>query len=177
MSKKRLYVSSEDAWMYIQAPKNMGHTATHYTRVPSIDPKYPSGDGWEDVIYLHEPILDPSGAIRKPEWIYVLVNVSMHGMVKVGMTTNTVEERAKEINSATGVPTPWIPVFKFKCYGSRYLEKEVHDYLHQYRVANNREMFSTDAMTAQKVIEKLGINYANALYVATELKQNLENQN
>lgn len=177
MSKKRLYVSSEDAWMYIQAPKNMGHTATHYTRVPSIDSKYPSEDGWEDVIYLHEPILDPSGAIRKPEWIYVLVNVSMHGMVKVGMTTNTVEERAKEINAATGVPTPWIPVFKFKCYGSRYLEKEVHDYLQQYRVANNREMFSTDAMTAQKIIEKLGTNYANALYVATELKQDLENQN
>jgi hypothetical protein len=38
-------------------------------------------------------------------------------------------------------------------------------------------MFSTDAMTAQKVIEKLGVNYANALYVATELKQDLENQN
>ena len=43
------------------------------------------------------------------------------------MTTNTVEERAKQINAATGVPTPWIPVYRFKCYGSRYLEQEVHN--------------------------------------------------
>jgi hypothetical protein len=102
----------------------------------------------------------------------------MPGMVKIGMTTNTVEERAKQINSATGVPTPWIPVFKFRCYGSQYLEKEVHNYLIQHRVSGNREMFAVDAVTAQEVIEKLGTYYANALYVTSEIgKRNLEGQN
>jgi len=93
------------------------------------------------------------------------------------MTTNTVEERAKQINQATGVPTPWIPVYKFRCYGSRYLEKEVHDYLAQYRVSGNREMFAIDAVTAQEAIEKLGTYYSNALYVASEIgKESLEGQ-
>jgi len=32
------------------------------------------GDGWERVDYYGESIFDPSGAIRKPEWVYVLVN-------------------------------------------------------------------------------------------------------
>lgn len=181
--KKQIYIDPQYIHLYIRVPDHLWYTGTHYTRVPSIDPKYPGHreDGtiwWEDIIYLYEPIVDPSGAIRKPEWIYVLINVSVVNMVKIGMTTNTVEERVKQINSATGVPTPWIIIYKFKCYGSRYLEKEVHDYLAQYRVSHNREMFNIDAITAQKVIEKLGINYANALYVASEVsKLNLERQN
>ena len=174
--KKKTYIDPKYVHLYIRVPNHLSQSATHYTRVPSIDPNYPgyNEDGttwWEDVVYLHVPIIDPSGAIRKPEWIYVLVNNSSPGMVKIGMTTNTVEERAKEINSATGVPTPWVPVYRFKCYGSRYLEKLTHEYLSQYRVAENREMFNIDAVTAQNVIEELGVNYTNALYVNSEVEK------
>jgi hypothetical protein len=168
------YIEPKDAWMYIRVPEGSFYKATHYTRIPSTDPGY---EGWEDVIYLHESIVDPSGAIRKPEYVYILVNQSIPGMVKIGMTTSTVEERAKQINTATGVPTPWIPVFKFRCYGSRYLEHDVHQYLAKHRVNAHREMFDIDALTAQSVIERLGVPYANALYVATELnKDSLDNQ-
>lgn len=168
------FVEPSEAWMYIRVPDKSFHTATHYTRVPSTDPEYPFSEeenkfGWFDIIYLHESFIDPSGAVRKPEWVYVLVNMSVPGMVKIGMTTNTVEERAKQINTATGVPTPWIPVYRFKCYGSRYLEQEIHDYLVNDRVNMSREMFKIDAVTAQSVIEKLGVPYANALYVASEV--------
>jgi hypothetical protein len=181
--KKQTYIEPELAHLYIRVPDHLWHTATHYTRIPSIDPEYPYSEednkyGWFDIIYLYEPIVDPSGAVRKEEWIYVLVNKSMLGMVKIGMTTNTVEERTKQINTATGIPTPWIPVYKFKCYGSRYLEKEVHDYLAQYRVAGNREMFAINAVTAQEIIEKLGTYYSNMLYVINkEKKENLDNDN
>jgi hypothetical protein len=181
--KKQTYIEPELAHLYIRVPDHLWHNATHYTRIPSIDPEYPYSEednkyGWFDIIYLYEPIVDPSGAVRKEEWVYVLVNKSMLGMVKIGMTTNTVEERTKQINTATGIPTPWIPVYKFKCYGSRYLEKEVHDYLAQYRVAGNREMFSINAVTAQEIIEKLGTYYSNMLYVINkEKKENLDNDN
>lgn len=172
MSKKFTYVKPEDAWMYVKVPDGMTHIATYYTRIPSTRPGY---EDWEDVIYLSESIMDPSGAIRDPEWIYILVNKSMPGMVKIGMTTDTVEARAKQINAATGVPTPWIPVFKFRCYGSRFLEQEVHEYLAKERVNTHREMFNIDALTAQTIIEKLGTPYANALYVAKTLdKENLD---
>jgi hypothetical protein len=158
------YIEPKEAWMYIQATDGSSHNAEYYTRIPQEN-------GWEEIIYLHEPIVDPSGAIRKPEWVYVLVNQSMPGMVKIGMTTSTVEERAKQINAATGVPTPWIPVYKFRCYGSRYLEQEVHKYLNQNRINDHREMFDIDAITAQKVIERIGVPYANALYVASEINK------
>jgi hypothetical protein len=179
MIKRQTYVDPKQAHLYIRVPDHLWYTANHYTRVPSIDPEYPGyrEDGsifWEDVVWLEESILDPSGAIRKPEWIYVLVNISMPGIVKIGLTTTSVDQRVKEINSSTGVPTPWIPTYKFKCYGSRYLEKELHEHFSQQRVSENREMFNIDTLTAQMAIEKLGIPYANALYV---FGANLENEN
>lgn len=74
----------------------------------------PMEDGWEKVDYYSEAIFDSSGSIRKPEWIYVLVNRSIPGMCKIGFTTTSVPKRAKELNQSTGVPTPWFPVFSFK---------------------------------------------------------------
>ena len=85
-------------------------------------------------------------------------------MVKIGMTTTTPDERAHQISSATGVPTPWIPVFSFKCYRSDLLEEEVHEYFAAYRVNDGREMFSVDSYTAQKVIEVLGQKYSSTLH-------------
>ena len=116
----------------------------------------PMEDGWEKVDYYSEAIFDSSGSIRKPEWIYILVNRSIPGMCKIGFTTTSVPKRAKEINQSTGVPTPWFPVFSFKCIGARYLEEEIHQKLEQYRVATNREMFQIDSLTAQSVVEELG---------------------
>ena len=89
----------------------------------------------------------------------------MPGMVKIGLTTTSVTQRVKEINSATGVPTPWISVYQFKCFGSKYLEKDIHDYLKSFRVAKNREMFSITSTRAQVVIEELGANYTNMRYL------------
>ena len=77
-------------------------------------------------------------------------------MCKIGFTTTSVPKRAKELNQSTGVPTPWFPVFSFKCIGARYLEEEIHQKLEQYRVASNREMFQIDSLTAQSVVEELG---------------------
>jgi hypothetical protein len=99
------------------------------------------------------------------EYVYVLVNRSMPGMVKIGMTTDTPVKRARDINRATGIPTPWVPVWALKCYASFILEQRVHEHLSEYRVADNREMFSVDSVTAQRVIEDLGKDFTNCLIV------------
>jgi len=54
-------------------------------------------DGWEDVVYFGEAILDPTGSVRKPQWVYVLVNKGMPGVCKIGMTTTSVDQRTREI--------------------------------------------------------------------------------
>ena len=114
--------------------------------------------GWQNVTYYGEGILDPTSSIKKPEWVYVLVNKSIPGICKIGMTTTSVNQRVKEINKATGVITPWFPVFKYKCINSRVLEKEVHQHLASlgYRVNPKREGFELDSNTAIKVIKELG---------------------
>jgi len=97
------------------------------------------------------------------------------GMVKIGMTTNTPDERARQISAATGVATPWIPVFSFKCYRSDLLEAEVHEYFAAQRINENREMFAIDSYTAQNVIEVLGQRYSSILHVDSLLIKNNKN--
>ncbi len=134
------------------------------------------GDGWERVDYYGESIFDPSGAIRKPEWVYVLVNKDIPGVCKIGMTTTSVEQRCREINSATGVISPWFPVYRFKCVNSYFLEQDVHKYLQDrgYRVSPNREGFYIDSQTAKEIIETLGQRYQTSLaFESPSLSSNL----
>ena len=151
------YVTPEESQYYIKLSPDKMRKATAFTLIPE-------DNGWENVYYLTDAFMDASGAVRQLEYIYVLINKSMPGMVKIGMTTNTPDQRAREISKATGVPTPWICVYFFKCYRSDLLEKEIHDYLSEYRVNTHREMFSIDSYTAQQIIEQLGKNYSSILH-------------
>jgi hypothetical protein len=161
------YVTPEESRYYIRLPHSKSHRADAFTIIPS-------DDGWDDVFYLAEALLDSSGAVRSPEYVYVLVNKSVPNMVKIGMTTNTPDERARQISATTGVPTPWIPVYSYKCYRSDLLEKEVHDYFKEYRVANNREMFNIESITAQQIIELLGERYSTILRAESTTKYAFE---
>jgi hypothetical protein len=165
-------VDADEIQYYIRLNPGEYQIATHYTLVPSIDPKFPGDLGWEDVVYLKEPIVDSSGGIRATEYVYVLVNRSMPGMVKIGMTTATPTKRANDINKATGIPTPWVPVWWFRCFASRILEQRVHQHLGEYRVNSNREMFSVDSVTAQRIIEELGKDFTNVFLVEKIEQQN-----
>jgi hypothetical protein len=150
------YVTPEESHYYIKLSHKQYHKADAFTRIPD-------GDGWDSVYYLASAVLDPTGVVRASEYVYVLVNTSVPNMVKIGMTTTTPTQRAREISSATGVATPWIPVFEFRCFRSDLLEAEIHEYFHAHRVNKHREMFSVDSHTAQKVIEELGYKYSSAM--------------
>ena len=62
-------------------------------------------------------------------YVYVLINPSMENLVKIGKTKREPNERAKELSSTTGVPTPFIVVYD--CYFESCSEAEifVHTYL------------------------------------------------
>lgn len=148
-------ISNKESEYYIKLPASKKDKADAFTL-------FPEDDGWERVQYLANAILDPSGAVRPIEYVYVLVNKSVPNMVKIGMTTNTPDERAKQISAATGVVTPWIPVFSFKCYRSDLLESEIHEHFREFRVNTHREMFSVNSYTAQYAIEEIGYKYSTA---------------
>jgi hypothetical protein len=156
---------------YIKLRPSEYRKATHFALVPSKD----MAPGWEDVIYLAEPLTDASGGARPAEYVYILVNTSIPYMIKIGMTTRSVDERACEISKATGVPTPWVPVYSFRCYASHILERRVHEHLRQYRVSEDREMFNVTSNTAQAIIEDLGKDFTNILLAeAVERNSHLE---
>jgi hypothetical protein len=151
-------ITPEEAHYYVKLDKPDPYKmrkAVAYTLTPSPDPGF---EGWEDVTYYSEGIVDPTLSIRKPEWVYVLVNKSTPGICKIGMTTTSVSQRVKEINYATGVITPWFPVFKYKCINSKILEKAVHEHLEArgYRVNPKREGFEIPSNEAIQVIKELG---------------------
>ncbi len=76
-------------------------------------------------------------------WIYVLVNSSIPGMVKVGRTVRAPTDRAAELSGVTGVATPFIVAYEqffSDCYAA---ERYIHGDLEKrgWRVSTNREFF------------------------------------
>ena len=74
-------------------------------------------------------------------FVYVLTNESMPGLVKIGYTERTVEERIKELSQPTGVPTPFECFFAVEVENPQAVEKKIHDGLHDARKNLSREFF------------------------------------
>lgn len=84
--------------------------------------------------------------------VYVLSNISMPGIVKIGYTERSVEERIRELNSHSGVPNPFKCEAIMPCLDAHEIEQKVHGALSQYRVNHNREFFEISPAYATKII-------------------------
>lgn len=84
-------------------------------------------------------------------FLYILSNRAIPGLVKVGYTTRSVDERVQELTT-TGVPGKFI--VDFYCYvdNAPYLEKMVHFNLSSCRY--DKEFFKCDAETAIRIVKK-----------------------
>jgi DNA segregation ATPase FtsK/SpoIIIE-like protein len=89
------------------------------------------------------------------EFIYVLENPSMPGLVKIGRTERSVSERVNELSSHTGVPTGFAVVKEYAVANSGDAERIIHERLSDYRVADNREFFKMEAEDATDIIESI----------------------
>jgi T5orf172 domain len=118
-------------------------------------------DYYESISYFGAAYIDPTNTPHKSHYVYVLVNAGIPNVCKIGYTTTSVQQRCKEINSATGVLTPYIPVYSFPVGNGPMLEKEVHQYLEDRGIRINpaREGFAISSGEAIKIIEELGKKY------------------
>ena len=121
----------------------------------------PDSPGWEEITYYGASWIDPTDTPQHPHYIYILVNPSIPGICKIGFTTTTVYDRVKQINSATGVITPWYAVFTYKCPDGRSLEHDIHTHLEDIGVRVNlkREGFQISSDDARVIIENIGKKY------------------
>lgn len=95
----------------------------------------------------------------QPGHVYILVNTSMPGLIKIGLTTRDPETRAKELSRSTGVPTPFEVAYSRWVPDCVEVEKAVHAELDQYRVGANREFFQMPVAQAKKAIEVIAKRY------------------
>lgn len=131
----------------------------------------------EDLIRKNK--LPFSTSERNTGWIYILGNSHMPGLLKIGRTDRTSYERIEELSSATGIPTPFVLVWQEEVSNSVCAEKEIHEYLHEYRVSEGREFFKVDTCIAVDIVKSIATRYpVEEEYRATDLNvlQNWEEE-
>ena len=103
--------------------------------------------------------------IPKTGVVYILVNKSMPGLVKIGFTTDSAEVRAKDLSNHTGVPTPFAVAWSSERISDpQAVEQEVHRRLISLRTNRGREFFKIEVKKAIAIIEDLaGYEHQNAL--------------
>ena len=92
---------------------------------------------------------------EKSGWLYVLSRKDEPDILKIGMTTNSVQKRVKQINSATGVLKPYAARTVYEVDDAELSEKLVHKLLSEYRIRYDREFFQIPFKEAVGIIEKI----------------------
>ena len=85
------------------------------------------------------------------EIIYVLTNEAMDGLVKIGRTSTSVEQRIKELDN-TSIPLPFQCFYAGEVADSVYVETHLHRAFADKRVRNNREFFRVDPNQVRSAI-------------------------
>lgn len=88
------------------------------------------------------------------EYIYILINPSIGGLLKIGRTSRSPDERAKELSASTGVPTPFVVAYEEQVINSTMAEKLIHEQIAGlgYRINDAREFFSMPLKKAINVV-------------------------
>lgn len=86
--------------------------------------------------------------------VYVLHSYSVKGLLKIGGTSRSAEERAKEL-STTGVPTPYMVLYSHAFSDWEEAEGRVHARLRRYRINEDREFFSVEPKVAIDEIRRI----------------------
>jgi hypothetical protein len=133
---------------------------THEDGFTHLDPHYYSvtsgDDGWDIIeYYTNKPKREYAGT-EGEQFVYVLSNKYMPGIVKIGFTTLNPYDRANILSKSTGVPDDFEMDFAYQCINGRKLEKAVHEKLKDNRIRKQREFFTVSLDTAIEIINLLG---------------------
>ena len=150
-------ITEHESKTFIPLKENYGNTGIENAAFFTITPSE-RGEGWEDVTYYTEKkygIYADQG--EGDQWVYVLSNPSLpKEYLKIGYTKLNPEERATQISSATGVPTPYKVEWAYKCFNGEIVERMTHEKLKAFRVNNRKEFFHISLEEAKDNIILIG---------------------
>lgn len=93
--------------------------------------------------------------------VYALTNEAMPGLVKIGISSNTVEMRKDQLYfGCSGVPLPFECVYACKVKDYKKAEKALHVVFAPDRINPNREFFKIEIERVIAILELLGPNNA-----------------
>lgn len=149
-------ITSRKAKQFIPLKENYGNTDLEHAKYFTLTPSE-KGNGWENVTYFtgkkYGLYADKGDG---DQWVYILSNPTSPGLLKIGYTKQTPEERCKQISSATGVALPYKVEWAYKCFNGENVERQVHHKLKAYRVNNNKEFFQVSLDEAKETINLIG---------------------
>jgi hypothetical protein len=86
--------------------------------------------------------------------VYVLTNEAMPGLIKIGLTADSVEARLTSLSSHTGVPLAFECYFAAEVNDGARIERTLHQLFAEYRINPKREFFRLDP---EKVVLAISI--------------------
>ncbi|MDZ7969847.1 MAG: GIY-YIG nuclease family protein [Nostoc sp. DedSLP03] len=86
-------------------------------------------------------------------FVYVLLNPSFPDQIKIGLTEQTSELRAKQLRT-TGVPTPFIVIYDELVSECELVERKLHQRFAAYRVSSDREFFRIPVREAVRALQE-----------------------
>jgi hypothetical protein len=92
-------------------------------------------------------------------WVYILTNRAMPGLVKIGCTRRSPEDRVRELSSATGVPAPFEVAWAWPVSDWKAVEALTHNRLGVCRPNPDREFFSCSVRRARREIRRMARAY------------------
>lgn len=90
-------------------------------------------------------------------YVYILTNEAMPGLVKIGRTSTSVEQRMSELNRHAGIPLPFVCYYAAEVADSAKVEKKLHEAFGDHRIRAQREFFRLSPHRAQAALELAAI--------------------
>ncbi|MDJ1478455.1 GIY-YIG nuclease family protein [Bacillus sp. LS15-K4] len=112
---------------------------------------------------------------KGPGYLYILTNDSYPNLIKIGITSKKVEQRAKELYT-TGVPNPFSIAYQAFIDEKEVAERVIHNSLYKYRENRNREFFSCTVEDAIKVFNSYLVTSQNNKYESIEILNQFKNR-
>ena len=85
-------------------------------------------------------------------YVYCLTIPRMPGIVKIGYTSKTIEQRLKDLDN-TSVVEPFQLYYAGRVRNPLSVEKKIHEIYREWRIRPNREFFEVDADQVKRVIQ------------------------
>ena len=89
-------------------------------------------------------------------FVYILTNESMPGIIKIGLTENSVSERVLQLDT-TSVPVPFQCYYAARVDDHKRIERALHTAFGDFRIRSNREFFKMDPFRVKAVLEVMAI--------------------